>query len=461
MPSDSLIVFRDTAAKANVSGDHGGGPTTSVPQPSDRTKNERGWDFAVNGTPLLAVVYSPRSRPWTEIVDAGSGVCRFLWIVDSSAPGISDISRVLSRIGKVVDAANRTPEELIQLVHAEHPDGITAYTDTDLHRQAWLAAALDLPAPSVRAVTLLTDKLLQRGLFEAAGVPVPRFSEVREPADRGEVERLCGILGFPMLLKPRDGTGCRDISPVADAEELTRLLAELKRPSQMILEERMEDLPPTGAPRADRVSIDTIVSQGVFSHLGIRGMFPMMPPFRSTGGFFPADVARADIPELFEMATACVQALGSEPGCYRTEIKLTPQGRKIIEVNGRLSGLTPAIVKLASGLPVLELCMRLALGEHVVVEGPVACDRVAYRYFCDPPISAEKVLGITGLDELGELPGVVQIDVHKAMGDPVDWRNGMLDKVFQVTGAVADHAELAEHYRACTEDVVVTYGHRA
>jgi hypothetical protein len=95
------------------------------------------------------------------------------------------------------------------------------------------------------------------------------------------------------------------------------------------------------------------------------------------------------------------------------------------------------------------------------VEGPVPCDRVAYRYYDEPPMSAEKVIAINGLEELRKLPGVVRVDVHKGPGDPVDWQNGSLDKVFQVTGTVADYAELAKHYRACTEDVVVTYEHRA
>jgi hypothetical protein len=56
---------------------------------------------------------------------------------------------------------------------------------------------------------------------------------------------------------------------------------------------------------------------------------------------------------------------------------------------------------------------------------------------------------------------VVRADVHKGPGDPVDWQNGSLDKVFQVTGTVATYPELAERYRACTEAVVVTYQHRA
>ena len=326
--------------------------------------------FCMGRKPLLAVVYNPRSRPWAEIVDAASELCRLLWIVDAAVPGVAVVAGALRKFGKVVDSAGHTDQELVQLVHSEHPDGVVSYFDTDLHRHAWLAEALELPSPSVRAVALLTDKLLQREALEVAGVPVPRFSEVRAPADRSEVERLCGTLSFPMVLKPRDGTACRNISLVAGPDELARLLAEVGRPSQMILEELMPDCPATGAPYADRLSIDSIVSRGVVSHLGVTGLFAMVPPFRSSGGFFPAEVGPADIPELFKMATASIQALGSDFGCYRTEIKLTPEGRKIIEVNGRPTGLTPATVKLAAGLPLLELSMRLALGEHVVVDWP-------------------------------------------------------------------------------------------
>jgi len=390
-----------------------------------------------------------------EIAEAAADVCRLLWIVDE--PRLGTTSKVLRRLGKVVNTADCTPEELIQLVYAEHPDGITSYFDTDLHRQAWLAAALGLPSVSVRAVARLNDKVLQREALEAAGVPEPRFSAIKEEVDAEEIDRLCRALTFPMLIKPRNGTACRDIYPVSNAAELARVLEEVDHPSQMILEERMEDLPPSASPYADRVSIDTIVSRGTFSHLGITGLFPMMPPFRSSGGFFPAEVPPSDVVEMFELARASIEALGSDSGCYRTEIKLTPQGRKVIEINGRPSGLSPATVKLAAGIPVLQLHMRLALGEHVVVEGPVPCDRIAYRYFREPPITAKQVAGITGLNQLAERPGVLQIDVHKEVGDPVDWRNGSLDKVFQVTGTVADYAELAELFTACTEDSFVTY----
>jgi biotin carboxylase len=384
--------------------------------------------------------------------------------VDSSRPGAGAVVSMIRRFGKVIDAACCNQQELVQLVHAERPDGITSYNDGDLHRQAWLAASLELPSPSVRSVTLLSDKLLQREALAAAGVPQPRFAEVREPADKSEVERLCGILSFPMVLKPRDGSASRGVRPVADAEELGRLLNDGRRPGGMVLEERMEDLPSTGAQSGgwlSMVSVDSIVSQDVISHFGVTGLFPTAPPFRLSGGYFPSDAAPTDVAEVLDMATTCLKVLGSGFGCYRTEIKATPQGHQVIEVNGRLSGFAPTVVSLAAGVPMLQLSMRLALGEHVVLGGPFVSERIAYRYYDEPPISAERVVAITGLDELRALPGVVRADVHKSPGDPVDWQNGSLDRVFQVTGTVATYPELAEHYRACTEAVVVTYQHHA
>lgn len=407
-------------------------------------------------TPLLAVVYSRRSRPWREIVDAADGLCRLLWIVNETELGTT--TSVLRKVGKVVNTANRTPEELIQLVHAENPQGVTSYYDADLHLQAWLAAALGLSGPSVEAVARLNDKLLQREALAAAKLPVPRFSVVPDHPDADDVDRLCEAISFPMLLKPRDGTGCRDILPVTSRAELLRLLEEMERPSNMILEEWMDDLS-SGGPYADRVSVDSVVSRGICSHMGILGLFPMAPPFRSTGGFFPADVDQSDVPELFALATASIKAIGSDSGSFRTEIKLTPEGYKIIEINGRPTGLTPAVVELASGVSLLQLSMRIALGEHVVVEGPVSCNRIAYRYYDEPPMSAQKVLGILGLSELRERAGVLQIDVQKRVGDAVNWRNGSLDKVFQVTGVVSDYAELAEHFLACSANSFVTYKH--
>jgi biotin carboxylase len=411
----------------------------------------------MDGRPLLAVVHSRRSRPWWEIAEAAAGLCRLLWITDESE--LETTGRVLRKLGKVIETDGRTLEELVAAVRCEHPDGITSYFDDDLPLQAGLTAALGLPGLSEDVVARLNDKLSQRQALEAARIPVPRFTAVNEVVDSVEINRLCETLNFPMLLKPRVGTASRDIIPIGDRRELVIGLKEVEQPSRMILEERMPDTSESD-PFADQVCIETIVSRGTFSHLGVVGYFPIAPPFRLSGLYFPADMGRADVTELFELATATIRAVGVETGCFRTEIKRTPAGWKVIEINGRPSGVMPALVQLASGVPMLQLSMRLALGEHVVVEGPVPCQRIAYRYFCEPPTSARKVKNIARLNELREREGVIEIDVYKEIGDVVDWRNGSLDRVFQVTGTAADYVELAGHYRACSAYTFVTYEHQ-
>ena len=85
--------------------------------------------------------------------------------------------------------------------------------------------------------------------------------------------------------------------------------------------------------------------------------------------------------------------------------------------------------------------------------------QIAYRYTHEPPMSATKVLAISGLSALGELPGVINVDVHKEVGDSLDWRNGPLDKIFQVTGAVTSYEELARHHELLVRDSYVSYEH--
>jgi biotin carboxylase len=418
----------------------------------------RGIGTSMDGKPLLGVVYSPRSKPWWEIAEAATDLCRLLWIADKAELGPT--ARGLRKLGKVIDTAGCTADELVSAVRAARPDGITSYFDDDLPLQATLAAALGLTGPAVDVVARLNDKLLQRQALDSAGLPVPRFSTIKGVADRIEIDRLCETLSFPMLLKPRDGTGSRGIRSIADRNELAMALEEVAAPSQMILEELAMDTAHSD-PWSDLACVETIVSGGTFSHLGIMGFFPVAPPFRLTGLFFPAALSQSDVRELLELTTASIRAVGENgAGYFRTEIKRTPDGWKIIEINGRPSGSTPTLIELASGVPVLQLCMRHALGEHVVVEGPVSSDRIAYRYIAQPPTTALRVGTISRLNELREHVGVLGIDVLKRVGDPVDWRNGGLDRVFQVTGTARDYIELAEHYRACSADSFVTYEHQ-
>ena len=66
---------------------------------------------------------------------------------------------------------------------------------------------------------------------------------------------------------------------------------------------------------------------------------------------------------MLDLATAALRALGVRTGGFHTEIKLTPDGPRVIEVNGRLGGGVPEMLLQASGESLMRLSMRVALGE--------------------------------------------------------------------------------------------------
>jgi len=101
---------------------------------------------------------------------------------------------------------------------------------------------------------------------------------------------------------------------------------------------------------------------GEISHVAVTGRFPMAEPFRETGFFIPADLPQAHLEGALEVATAALRALGVRAGDCHTEIKFTPSGPQVIEVNGRLGGGIPEMLFHASGVSLLRLSMRVALG---------------------------------------------------------------------------------------------------
>ena len=53
---------------------------------------------------------------------------------------------------------------------------------------------------------------------------------------------------------------------------------------------------------------------------------------------------------MLQLATG-IEALGVSTGCLHTEVKFTPDGPEIIEVNGRVGGGVPEMLERAAGSP--------------------------------------------------------------------------------------------------------------
>ena len=399
----------------------------------------------IAGLPRLAFAYHPRSFATMAIKEAAEGVCELIWIVDTSDPEIGSMSRLLRRIGDVVEVAGLSLEQAAGAIAASRPDGILALADSLLVWTAQVAALLELPFIGPAVAERLTDKYAQRLALQQAGLPVPGFWRVPAEGDEAQWSALAQVASFPAVLKPSHGEGSRDTVRVDSLQELRALVAQTHdaasgaTPPELVLEQYLQDRPGSaGHHFADYVSVESVVSAGQISHLAITGRFPPAEPFRETGFFIPCAHGEDERAAIADVATAAVRAIGVELGVLHTEVKLTPDGPRVIELNGRIGGGVPEMLADATGVELLPIALRVALGESIVFDAMPACEQVGYLLYVQAPVSMRTVRDVDGIERLRAMAGVEEVTLNRGPGHSVDWRSGNHGHVFSVRGAVVD-----------------------
>jgi biotin carboxylase len=419
--------------------------------------------------PRLAFVYHPRSFGTMAIAEAADGICALIWIIDTSDPEISSMSRLLRRLGEVIDVAGSSLEDAAAAIAAARPGGILALADSLLLWTARVAALLDLPFITPDVAERLTDKHAQRLALQRAGVPVPGFWPIPDPdREAGAWAAFERAARFPAVLKPRRGEGSRDVVRVESPQELREQLAATAAASpagdgasapadhELVLEEYLCDRPEAaGRPFADYVSVESVVSGGRVSHLAITGRFPPAQPFRETGFFIPCAFDQEQCAAIAAMATAAVEAIGLHAGVLHTEVKLTPDGPRVIEVNGRIGGGVPEMLLDATGVELLPIAIRVALGDSIVFDAMPACTQIGYLLYVQAPLAMHTIRAVEGLDELRARPGVEEVVLNRGPGRTVDWRAGNHGHVFSVRGSVASHELLRSIEQHATREVQI------
>lgn len=416
------------------------------------TPNDRAW-------PLVAVGYGPRCVPVMQVTEAAANRCDLLWMVDGSLPEMHQMTDLLNQFGPVVDISGLSPDQILELLTGPfRPDALVTYLDANMTTFAGVAEALDLPFHSLATARALVDKAEQRRVLAAAGLDSPTCRVLPRGEDI-ESALTDDKVSWPAVLKPRSAQGSRYTFLVHDGAELRDYLSALgdTRPD-MVLEDYLPDDPRrSGEPYAPYVSVESIVARGVASHLAVTGRFPLAENFRETGFFIPAALSEVDEAMVLGLASLALEALGVRTGCLHTEIKFTPDGPRIIEVNGRVGGGVPEMLDRAAGVRLVELTLRLALGENIQIDGPVPTTSIGYRFFLQPPAMSATVAAIAGLDVLSEHPGVDAISVHQGPGATLDWRDGSRNHIMAVVGSAKDYEELRAVDRLLHQEVTVSY----
>jgi biotin carboxylase len=413
----------------------------------------------------LVISYEVGSQSLFALHEAAHDLCDIIWLVNLDTDEMSQLGRLMNRMGTVVDTANRSRHQVIAELRAARPGGLLSLHDTSTVTLSEIGTALGLDFHSADVARCLSDKAHQRRALRGAGLPVPDWHVLPAHTHQVDVAALAREVGFPAVLKPRQGSGSRNTYKVQNEAELADLMASAEaarpEPDGMILEAYVEGPDQSVSRFEPLVSVESFVLNGEVHHFALTGRLPFAEPFRETGLVLPSDLSRQDAAAATEVAASAIAGLGIQHGMLHTEIKFTPDGPRVIEVNGRLGGGIPELVTLAgSDASILRLAMELALGVPPA-NVPQNYAKVGWQRIAPPPVSADRVGTITGLESLKDLPGVDSVTINHKEGETVDYRLGRRDFLYQVYGAADDYDELESQLALVARAVSVTYGQDA
>lgn len=392
-----------------------------------------------------------------EILASARKLCSVVFVCDEEGHGAAGAVDGLRELSAVLDVTGMSPGERSSALQALRPDGIVTFSEHQLARTAELAEACDLAFHTPDVVAGLVDKQRQRARMREAGVQSTRCTAVRTVED---VLSALKEVGLPAVIKPRSGAGSVDTSRIDSLEHAVALAAEFLADGavEFVVEELLAGDPGAAGPGfGDYVSVESVTSDGAVRHVCVTGKLPLAEPFRETGMFQPAALPGPLASEVLALAESAIRALGITQGVTHVEIKLTPDGPRLIEVNGRMGGYVGALLRRSARFDLLRAALRSALSLPVEIPELVFA-AVEFVYFVTPPAEAGQTLaGIGGLAEVAAMPDVWQVKVDAEAGRALHWRQGTEGHLGTVHGTAADHDRLRATVDAIQSTIALDY----
>ena len=295
-----------------------------------------------------------------------------------------------------------------QLADAERVEGLVSPgADWPVAIAARVAARLNLQHPvSPETASVAVSKTRQREVFAAHGVPQPRWT--MDPGTASDV-------GFPCVVKASDLQGQRGLSLVHEPAELdaaVELALAESRSGTLLIEELVE---------GPELTVNAFSISGE--------MFPLTITDRLTADLPAFGVALAHawpsaVPSglgpVFEAARAAASAVGVTDGPTYTQVRIGPDGPKVMELAARLGGGHDAeLCAAALGVDLNGLAIGAALGEPVEPPLPQGRGGACVRFFVAPE---GELSNVEGLEEAQAHEGVIEAQVYRRPG----WRFGPL-----------------------------------
>jgi cysteine synthase A len=205
-------------------------------------------------------------------------------------------------------------------------------------------------------------------------------------------------------------------------------------------------------------SVETLTVPGEGTHvIGVTDKHLSPEPwFVEMGHDFPSRAPLAIQQSLSETVLEALAAVSFNFGPAHTEVRLTPLGPVVVEINPRLAGgMIPELIRYATGIDMLLVWMDLLLGRCVDLT-PLNDLGASIRFLT--ATCTGHLLKIEGIDRAKAVSSVREISVTAKPGKLVCQPRDAYDRLGYVIGAGPDPAVVDRHLKEVLELIQIEAG---
>lgn len=247
--------------------------------------------------------------------------------------------------------------------------------------------ALGLKGVTERGARLANDKQAMREAFTARGVPMARQMRVD---DAGALRAAADALGFPLVLKPRAGSGSRGVTLIERESALPARLDPIPH----------DDWIAEAALQGTELGVDGVKIAGQVHVLCLRVKRMTEPPHRQELSYHAIDPASfALTPRITALAAACLEAMACDDCFFNADMMAGPDGGvSVIELAPRPGGnnIFSHILTRVFGTDLITWFMEAQMAGRAATPPPFG----APVYFEYLPVPAGRVARVGDLSAL-------------------------------------------------------------
>ena len=251
----------------------------------------------------------------------------------------------------------------IEKINRIHPlSGIMTFLDYYVPLVAEISSRLGVPGLSPNDGLCAHNKYLMRQRHRQCGVSIPMYKIANSLDDTIKAGRE---IGYPNVVKPVNLSASRNVWLNSNEEEIKRHYHDImvskvpfgiKKESIVLIENYMngkeysvESISYKGHVKIVAITEKSVNGQGCFVEVGHIVPAPLTPEIEK---------------KICELTIDAVTSLGIKYGGSHTELKLTTDGPKIVEVAARLGGdYIPELVQDALGVNLWKANIMSMIGE--------------------------------------------------------------------------------------------------